>query len=198
MYIFVKRVFDIVFSLIGLIFLLPLFFIVAIVIKLDSRGPVFYSQTRIGKQRVPFTLYKFRSMVVGAEERLKDLQDQNKRYGPAFKIHNDPRVTRFGRFIRRTCIDELPQLLNILKGEMSFVGPRPPLPEEVKRYNAYQKKRLEIKPGLTCYWQISNRDMTFNKWVMLDIMYIQKKSIIEDVIIILKTFTVVFVHLGDR
>lgn len=190
-YLFVKRFADIVLSLTGLIVLSPVFLIVAVAIKLDSKGSVIYSQTRIGKNRVPFTMYKFRSMCVDADDRLNDLQDLNERDGPVFKIRNDPRVTKVGFFIRKTCIDELPQLVNIIKGEMSIVGPRPPLPNEVEQYTPYHMQRLSVTPGLTCYWQISDRDMTFDEWVDSDTRYIRKRSTLVDINIVLKTVLII-------
>lgn len=147
----VKRVLDWLLSLMALILLFPLFLAVAVAIKLDSRGPVFFVQTRIGKNGKPFSMYKFRSMCVDAEKQLHKFAAMNERDGPVFKIANDPRVTRVGRFIRRTCIDELPQLLNILKGDMGIVGPRPALPNEVAAYTPHQMLRLQATPGLTCY-----------------------------------------------
>ena len=146
----IKRFFDICLSVAALVVLSPLLLVIAILIYLEDKGPVIYSQTRIGKDGRAFKLYKFRSMCVDADERLRDLQKLNERDGPVFKIRDDPRVTKVGKFIRKTCIDELPQLVNIIKGDMSIVGPRPPLPNEVEQYNSYQKQRLLVVPGLTC------------------------------------------------
>lgn len=196
-YIVSKRIIDIIGSLAGLIFLSPLFLIVAILIKLeDPKGKVFFSQERNGKYPGTFKMYKFRSMVHNAEELLEKLKDQNEQTGPVFKIKEDPRITRVGRFIRKTSIDELPQLFNVLRGDMSLVGPRPPIPREVEQYTTYQMQRLAVKPGLTCIWQVSGRNnIGFNEWVDLDIEYIRKRSLLLDIKLIFKTFFVLF---GDE
>lgn len=188
----IKRFFDICLSTAALVVLSPLLLVIAILIYLEDKGPVIYSQTRIGKDGRAFKLYKFRSMCVDADERLRDLQKLNERDGPVFKIRDDPRVTKVGKFIRKTCIDELPQLVNIIKGDMSIVGPRPPLPNEVKQYNSYQKQRLLVVPGLTCYWQIQKgEETTFDEWVELDLKYIKERSILLDFRLILLTFKVI-------
>lgn len=188
----IKRFFDICLSAAALVVLFPLLLVIAILIYLEDKGPVIYSQTRIGKDGRAFKLYKFRSMCVDADEKLKDLQELNERDGPVFKIKNDPRVTKVGKFIRKTCIDELPQLVNIIKGDMSIVGPRPPLPNEVEQYNSYQKQRLLVVPGLTCYWQIQKgEETTFDEWVELDLKYIKERSILLDFRLILLTFKVI-------
>lgn len=188
----IKRFFDICLSAAALVVLSPLLLVIAILIYLEDKGPVIYSQTRIGKDGRAFKLYKFRSMCVDADEKLKDLQKLNERDGPVFKIKNDPRVTKVGKFIRKTCIDELPQLVNIIKGDMSIVGPRPPLPNEVEQYNSYQKQRLLVVPGLTCYWQIQKGEKTtFDEWVELDLKYIKERSILLDFRLILLTFKVI-------
>lgn len=188
----IKRFFDICLSAAALVVLSPLLLVIAILIYLEDKGPVIYSQTRIGKDGRAFKLYKFRSMCVDADEKLKDLQKLNERDGPVFKIKNDPRVTKIGKFIRKTCIDELPQLVNIIKGDMSLVGPRPPLPNEVEQYNSYQKQRLLVVPGLTCYWQIQKgEETTFDEWVELDLKYIKERSILLDFRLILLTFKVI-------
>lgn len=188
----IKRFFDICISFAALVVLSPLLLVIAILIYLEDKGPVIYSQTRIGKDGRAFKLYKFRSMCVDADEKLKDLQKLNERDGPVFKIKNDPRVTKVGKFIRKTCIDELPQLVNIIKGDMSIVGPRPPLPNEVEQYNSYQKQRLLVVPGLTCYWQIQKgEETTFDEWVELDLKYIKERSILLDFRLILLTFKVI-------
>lgn len=188
----IKRFFDICLSTAALVVLSPLLLVIAILIYLEDKGPVIYSQTRIGKDGRAFKLYKFRSMCVDADERLRDLQKLNERDGPAFKIRDDPRVTKVGKFIRKTCIDELPQLVNIIKGDMSIVGPRPPLPNEVEQYNSYQKQRLLVVPGLTCYWQIQKgEETTFDEWVELDLKYIKERSILLDFRLILLTFKVI-------
>ncbi|MGJ4011338.1 sugar transferase [Levilactobacillus brevis] len=194
MYRVVKRVFDFVASLIGLILLSPVFLIVAIAIKLeDPKGPVFYSQTRVGRQQLPFKMYKFRSMIVNADKLLKKLADQNEVDGAMFKIKKDPRVTNVGRFIRKYSLDELPQLMNVLLGQMSLVGPRPPLPREVAEYTEYDKQRLFVKPGCTGLWQVTLRNSaSFQEMVVLDLRYIKKRSIWFDMYIILKTISVFF------
>ena len=188
----IKRFFDICLSSAALVVLSPLLLVIAILIYLEDKGPVIYSQTRIGKDGRAFKLYKFRSMCVDADEKLKELQELNERDGPVFKIRDDPRVTKIGKFIRKTCIDELPQLVNIIKGDMSIVGPRPPLPNEVEQYNSYQKQRLLVVPGLTCYWQIQKgEETTFDEWVELDLKYIKERSILLDFRLILLTFKVI-------
>lgn len=189
-YLAVKRCFDIVFSLLCIIvFTIPILFVMLLIV-IDSPGasPI-YTQYRVGKNGRVFKFYKLRSMVPEADQMLDSLLDQNEMEGPAFKISNDPRITRVGRVIRKTCIDELPQLWNILKGDMSFVGPRPPLPREVEQYNDFQRKRLSVVPGLTCYWQIQpNRNsLTFDKWLELDLKYIEERNVKTDLMIIFKT-----------
>lgn len=189
-YLAVKRCFDIVFSLLCIIvFTIPILFVMLLIV-IDSPGasPI-YIQYRVGKNGRVFKFYKLRSMVPGADQMLDSLLDQNEMEGPAFKISNDPRITRVGRVIRKTCIDELPQLWNILKGDMSFVGPRPPLPREVEQYNDFQRNRLSVVPGLTCYWQIQpNRNsLTFDKWLELDLKYIEERNVKTDLMIIFKT-----------
>ena len=193
-YIVSKRIIDIIGSLAGLIFLSPLFLIVAILIKLeDPKGKVFFSQERNGKYPATFKMYKFRSMVHNAEELLKHLQEQNEQTGPAFKMTDDPRITKAGKFIRKTSLDELPQLFNVLKGDMSLVGPRPPIPREVEQYNSYQKQRLLVKPGLTCIWQVSGRNnIGFDEWVEMDLEYIKNRNLLLDIKLILKTVKVLF------
>ena len=162
----------------------------------DPKGKVFFSQERNGKYPGTFKMYKFRSMVHNAEELLEKLKDQNEQTGPVFKMKEDPRITRVGKFIRKTSIDELPQLFNVLRGDMSLVGPRPPIPREVEQYTTYQMQRLGVKPGLTCLWQVGGRNsVDFDGWVELDIEYIQKRSLWLDIKLIIKT---VFVLFGDR
>ena len=193
-----KRFFDIVLSLCGLVVLSPLFLITAVAIRLDSKGPAFYSQKRIGKNGKPFKMYKFRSMCVDAEQQLERLAALNERDGPTFKITHDPRVTRVGRLIRKTCIDELPQLINILRGEMSLVGPRPPLPNEVAVYTPYQMRRLGVTPGLTCFWQATKgEDTTFEEWVEMDLKYIRERSLKTDIKILFLTVRVVLLGKGS-
>ena len=195
-YTFLKRTIDILCSLAGLLLLSPVLIVVSILIKLESDGPIIFSQDRIGYKCKEFKMYKFRSMVVNAEELKKKLADQNERSGPMFKMKNDPRVTKVGKFIRKTSIDELPQLINILKGEMSLVGPRPSLPKEVKEFEPWMMERLEVKPGLTCYWQVSGRnDIDFEDWMKLDIKYVRERSFWLDIKLIFKTFFVLF---GDE
>ena len=174
--------------------------IVALVIYIDDpHGSPIFKQIRAGRDGKPFTLYKFRSMYVDAEQRLGELIDENEMDGPAFKIKNDPRITRVGKFIRRTSIDELPQLLNILKGDMSIVGPRPALPREVEQYDEYQMQRLYVSPGLTCYWQIQpqRNNVSFDEWMALDIKYIRERSFLTDWKIIFKTIGAVMRREGE-
>ena len=194
LYSITKRLIDIVGSLCGIILLSPLFLIVAILIKLeDPKGKVFFAQERNGKYPKTFKMYKFRSMVHNAEELLKDLMDRNEQTGPVFKINDDPRITKVGKVIRRTSIDELPQLFNVLKGDMSLVGPRPPIPHEVDQYNSYQMQRLAVKPGLTCIWQVSGRNnIGFDEWVEMDIEYIKNRNLWLDIKLIFKTVGVLF------
>lgn len=197
LYSITKRLIDIVGSLCGIILLSPLFLIVAILIKLeDPKGKVFFAQDRNGRYPKTFKMYKFRSMVHNAEDLLKDLMDRNEQTGPVFKINDDPRITKVGKFIRKTSIDELPQLFNVLKGDMSLVGPRPPIPHEVDQYNSYQMQRLAVKPGLTCIWQVSGRNnIGFDEWVEMDIEYIKTRNLWLDIKLIFKT---VFVLFGDE
>lgn len=189
-----KRLLDVLASTIGLILLAPLFVALAIIIKLeDPKGPVFFSQVRVGKDEKPFRMYKFRSMVSNAEELLTGLLDKNEISGAMFKMKEDPRITRVGKFIRKTSIDELPQLFNVLKGNMSLVGPRPPLPREVAEYTEYDKLRLTVVPGCTGLWQISGRnELSFQQMVELDLQYIERKGILYDIYILLKTVKVLF------
>lgn len=188
-----KRRMDVVLSLAGLALLWPLFLLVAILIKFDSRGPVFFRQRRIGKNGVPFDMYKFRSMVADAERRRQSLQQYNEASGPVFKMNDDPRTTRVGRWLRKYSLDELPQLWNVCKGEMSLVGPRPPLPEEVAKYTEHQLRRLETVPGLTGLWQVSERRhrLPFEEWVRLDLHYIRHWSLKLDLMILFRTVRVI-------
>ncbi|WP_315112809.1 sugar transferase [Clostridium intestinale] len=196
MYSLTKRVIDVLASMIGIILLSPIFFVVAVLIKIDSKGSAIFSQTRVGKNGKEFKMYKFRSMVVNAEELKKKLLAQNEMSGPMFKMKDDPRITKIGKFIRKTSIDELPQLINVLKGEMSLVGPRPSLPKEVEKFEPWMRKRLDVKPGLTCYWQVSGRNnIDFNDWMKLDIKYVEERNIYIDIKLIFKTFFVLF---GDK
>lgn len=191
-----KRVIDVFFSLAGLIFLSPILLLVSLIIKLDSKGPVIFKQERVGYKGKHFYMYKFRSMVVDAEKLKDKLKAQNEMSGPMFKMKDDPRVTKIGKFIRKTSIDELPQLVNVLKGEMSLVGPRPSLPKEVEKFESWMLKRLEVKPGLTCYWQVSGRnDIEFEEWMRLDCKYVENRCTWLDIKLIFKTFFVLF---GDE
>jgi len=194
LYLFMKRLMDIVGALCGLILLSPIFLIVALLIKLeDPKGPIFFKQNRVGKNEKEFGMYKFRSMVTDAEEKLKGLLQHNEVSGAMFKMKDDPRVTKIGKFIRKTSIDELPQLLNVLKGEMSLVGPRPPLPREVKEYTSYDKQRLLVTPGCTGLWQVTERNSVgFKEMVELDLTYIQHRSLWFDVKLMFKTVLVLF------
>lgn len=188
-YFFLKRLFDVLGSIIGLIILSPLFLMVAYKIKKeDSEGPVFFSQQRVGKNGQLFRMFKFRSMCVDAEEKLVSLLEHNEIEGAMFKMKDDPRITKIGKFIRKTSIDELPQLWNVLKGDMSLVGPRPPLVNEVEKYTEHEKQRLIVKPGCTGLWQVSGRNhVGFNEMVELDLKYIKNISFKQDIKIVLKT-----------
>jgi exopolysaccharide biosynthesis polyprenyl glycosylphosphotransferase len=193
-YLVAKRTMDIIGAIVGLILTSIIFLVVAIAIKIeDPKGTVFFSQIRVGKNGKEFKMYKFRSMVSDAEEKLNDLLKYNEVTGAMFKMKNDPRVTKVGRFIRKTSIDELPQLWNVLKGDMSLVGPRPPLPREVEQYTEYDKQRLLVTPGCTGLWQISGRsNVGFKEMVELDLQYIRNRSILLDLKIIFKTVFVLF------
>ncbi|WP_353738869.1 sugar transferase [Collinsella ihumii] len=189
-YRFAKRTFDIVFSLIILVGLSWLFLVIAIAIKLDDpEGPVIFVQTRVGKDGREFRMYKFRSMVTDAEARLVQLLERNEKSGPVFKLHDDPRVTRVGRILRRVSLDELPQFVNVLKGDLSVVGPRPALPKEVAEYTARDRQRLLVKQGLTCFWQVQpdRDDIGFDEWVELDLRYIRECSVVTDLKLIGRT-----------
>ncbi len=189
-----KRAMDFTVALVGLMVLSPLMLLIALAIKLDSPGPVLFRQIRVGKGGRHFVLYKFRSMNKGAEEEKQKLAELDEAEGPIFKIRHDPRCTRVGRFLRRTSLDELPQLYNVLRGEMSLVGPRPPLPSEVEQYEEWHKKRLEISPGMTGLWQVSGRsDLTFDEMALLDIYYQEQWSPALDIEICLRTIpTIIF------
>lgn len=194
-----RRAQDIVFSSIALVVLSPVMLLVALAVYIDDpKGSPIFSQIRCGRNGKPFKFYKFRSMCVDAEAKLDALLQQNEMDGPAFKIKDDPRITRVGKFIRKTSLDELPQLFNILKGDMSIVGPRPPLPREVEQYDAYQRQRLYVTPGLTCYWQIQphRNDLTFDEWMELDIKYMKERSFLVDWKIIFQTVRVVLFGQG--
>ena len=199
-YCFFRRVQDIFFSLLAILVLALPMLIVALIIVIDSPGasPIF-KQKRIGRDGREFRFYKFRSMIPNAEAKLAEVLKDNEMDGPVFKMKDDPRITRFGKFIRKFSIDELPQLFNILKGDMSIVGPRPALPREVEQYGEYEKQRLYITPGLTCYWQIQPKrnDLSFEEWLALDIKYIQERSFLTDWKIIFRTVGAVFKGTGE-
>lgn len=188
----VKRAIDVVGALVLLLLLSPVFLIIVICIKFDSPGVIIFRQKRLGLGGRAFIFYKFRSMCVDAEKSKTKILHLNEVSGPIFKIRNDPRITRVGKFMRRYSLDELPQLFNVLKGDMSFVGPRPPLPDEVEKYEDWQLRRLSVIPGITCLWQISGRSkLSFDEWVELDLKYIESRSIWLDLKILMKTIPAV-------
>jgi exopolysaccharide biosynthesis polyprenyl glycosylphosphotransferase len=193
-----KSMGDIYFSILAVILLIPFFVVIGLSIKLGSKGPVLFKQERIGLRGRKFSLYKFRTMVVDAEEQLKKLQAKNEADGPVFKIKDDPRITRVGRFLRKTGLDELPQLFNVIRGEMSLIGPRPPLEEEVKQYERWQLRRLSVKPGITCTWQIvpDRHDVSFEEWMELDLHYIDNWNLFKDLGLFFKTVKTFFVAGG--
>ncbi|WP_342576215.1 sugar transferase [Solibacillus sp. FSL K6-1781] len=197
LYLVSKRIIDIIFSLLGIILLFPICIIIAFLIKLEDRkGSVIFKQVRVGENGKTFRIYKFRSMITNAEELKLLLVHQNEASGPVFKMKQDPRVTKFGRLIRKTSLDELPQLINVLKGEMTLVGPRPPLPEEVEKYSSYEMQRLRVTPGLTCYWQVNGRsNISFEQWIEMDLKYINERNLFLDIKLIYKT---IFVLFGSR
>ena len=198
-YLFIKRIFDIVASSIGIIFLIPITLIVGLAIKIEDGGPIFFCQERVTKNGKLFKLIKFRSMVINAEALRDSLEKDNEMDGPVFKIKNDKRITKVGHFIRKTSIDELPQLFNIFLGDMSVVGPRPALPREVAQYDDKAKRRLEVKAGLTCIWQVQkNRNsITFDEWMAMDSEYVDNQSILLDLKLIFKTVGAVFTAQGE-
>ena len=193
-----KRIFDVLMSALALIILSPLFLITAVAVWLQDGGKPIYSQIRLTKGGKEFRMYKFRSMRVDAEALLDELMDQNEMTGPAFKMKDDPRITPVGRFIRKTTIDELPQLINIIKGDMSIIGPRPPLPREVAQYTEYQKHRLDVKTGLACYHECMGRSDSndFDEWVESDLKYIRERSFLTDLKVIFLTIKVVLTGKG--
>jgi len=194
-----KRAYDLTVSVTALLLLAPLLVGIAAAIKLDSAGPVLFRQRRVGLNGRIFSMLKFRSMHVDAEARLAELQARNEMSGPVFKMTDDPRVTRVGRFIRKASLDELPQFWNVLVGDMSVVGPRPPIPAEVRRYQRWQRRRLSVRPGITCTWQVSGRNgIDFDRWMELDLEYIDKWSLWQDVRICLKTIPAVLTARGAR
>ncbi|MBU3103149.1 sugar transferase [Clostridium gasigenes] len=191
-----KRILDILGALSGLILLSPILIVVGMLIKLESKGAIIFAQKRVGLNGKEFKMYKLRSMVANAEQIKEKLKSENEMSGPMFKMKNDPRITKVGKFIRKTSIDELPQLFNVIKGDMSLVGPRPSLPNEVKEFEPWMMKRFEIKPGLTCYWQVSGRNnIDFENWMRLDIKYVEDKNFWLDIKLIFKTMFVLF---GDE
>ncbi len=192
-----KRVVDVLGALVAMVVFLPVIMVLAVVIKLESRGSVFYRSTRIGRGGRAFTFLKLRSMVQDADRNKHELKHLNETDGPVFKIARDPRVTRIGRFIRSTSLDELPQFINVLAGDMSLVGPRPPIPEEVSQYEPWQLRRLDVRPGITCLWQISGRSrIGFQEWMRLDLEYIKHQSLALDVKILLRTIPAVLSREG--
>ena len=187
-----KRLLDFGFALAALVLLAPVLAVVALSVKIDSPGPVIFRQKRVGRLGKPFIFYKFRSMEVGAEGAKARILHLNEAEPPLFKIRNDPRITRFGRFIRKCGIDELPQLANVLRGDMSFVGPRPHLPEEVREYSSEQAERLSVMPGITCLWQVSGLTrISFREWIEKDLEYVRRRSFWLDLVIVVKTIKVV-------
>jgi len=196
---FIKRAIDVIVSFLGLVLLAPVFLLIVVAIKLSSPGPVFFKQERNGMNGRKFFLLKFRSMVVGAERMQERLLPLNEMDGPVFKIKDDPRITKIGKFLRKTSMDELPQLINILRGDMSLVGPRPPVPGEVANYETWQRRRLSMRPGLTCFWQIGGRsEICFEDWMKLDLEYIDNWSLLLDLKILLKTIPAVLFGIGAR
>lgn len=199
-YLVVKRVQDIVLSALALVVLSPLLLVIALLGVIDDpRGGAIFTQERVGKGGRRFRMYKFRTMCVDAEKQLEELRQYNESDGPVFKIKNDPRITRVGKFLRRTSLDELPQLVNVLRGDMSIVGPRPALPAEVQHYTSSQLRRLEITPGLTCFWQVHPKryQLTMDEWVELDIKYIQEQCWSLDWLLIFKTVVVMLRANGE-
>jgi exopolysaccharide biosynthesis polyprenyl glycosylphosphotransferase len=195
---FIKYLGDLYFSFFMLILLAPLFIIIAIIIKLDSPGPVFFSQERVGLRGRRFKLHKFRTMIPDAEKVLERLRAQNEMDGPTFKMKDDPRITKVGKFLRKTGLDELPQLYNVFKGEMSLIGPRPPLAKEVEQYERWQMRRLSVKPGITCTWQVvpNRNDVKFESWMKMDLQYIDNWSFQKDIALFFKTIKTFFTASG--
>lgn len=192
-----KRVFDLVVGTAILILLIPIIPAIAIMIKLDSHGPVFFKQDRVGQHGRVFRFYKFRSMHREAEMQKQEIETLNEQEGPVFKIRSDPRITSVGRFLRRSSLDEIPQIFNVLRGDMSIVGPRPHMPSEVAHYQPWHRQRLEVKPGITCLWQISGRShISFDDWMSLDIEYIKQRGFFSDLAIVAKTVPAVMARRG--
>jgi lipopolysaccharide/colanic/teichoic acid biosynthesis glycosyltransferase len=194
-----KRICDVLIAGAALLVVSPMLLLVAALIKITSRGPVFFRQVRCGLHGKPFEMLKFRSMVADAERLRKSLERLNERTGPVFKLRKDPRVTRIGAVLRKYSIDEFPQLINVLRGDMSIVGPRPPLAEEVAKYQGWQLRRLSVRPGLTCIWQISadRHQMSFDEWMYLDLQYVDHWNLLKDVEIIARTIPVVVSGSGE-
>lgn len=189
----IKRIIDLIISILALILLTPIMAIIAYKIKKEDGGPIFYSQIRVGKNGKKFKMLKFRSMIINADQKLDKLMKLNEVDGAMFKMKHDPRVTKVGHFLRKHSLDELPQLINVLKGDMSLVGPRPPLPSEVKKYTDYDKQRLYVTPGCTGLWQATERNnVGFNEMVELDLSYIKNESMLLDIKIILMTIQIIF------
>lgn len=197
-YMKIKRFFDICFSMILIIILIPLWIVIIVVMKIeDFNGPIVYKQERIGLDGSKFIMYKFRSMVVDADSLKCELEQVNEQSGPIFKIKKDPRITKVGSILRKTSLDEFPQLLNIIRGEMSLIGPRPALPSEVEKYSDYQKKRLSVKPGCTGLWQVSGRsNLNFDQMLQLDLEYIENYGALTDIKIFFKTFKIILTREG--
>jgi len=193
-----KKIVDLFGALIGIIVLSPVLILITLLIRFTSHGPAIYKQPRVGLRGRQFELYKFRTMVANADDLRKDLEEQNEADGPAFKIKDDPRITKIGGILRKTGLDELPQLFNILKGEMSMIGPRPPLPEETVQYQRWQLRRLSVKPGLSCFWQIKpdRNNIKFEKWMEMDLAYIDNWSLRLDFVILVKTLKTIFQRTG--
>lgn len=187
-----KRILDALAASMGLLLISPLFALLALAIRLESPGPVFYRSTRVGRRATHFNFLKFRTMVMDAEQMKKDLEHLNEMDGPVFKIEDDPRVTRIGKLLRRTSLDELPQLIHVIRGEMSLVGPRPPIPSEVEQYEVWQRRRLSVTPGITCLWQVSGRNIIgFDEWMRLDMEYINNLGLGLDLKVLLRTIPAV-------
>lgn len=193
----IKKIIDYIISFFALIVSFPIMLIIALAIKIESKGPIFFKQTRVGLRGRKFTMYKFRTMVDNAEKLKKQLEKHNEVDGPVFKIKKDPRITKVGAFLRKTSLDEFPQFLNVISGQMSIVGPRPPIPEEVKQYERWQLRRLSMKPGITCIWQVSGRNnISFEQWMKMDLQYIDNWSLRLDIMLIIKTINTVFKRTG--
>ncbi len=192
-----KRTFDLAVASVALVLLVPIIPVIAAMIRLDSPGPVLFKQDRLGKNGRVFKFYKFRSMHIDAERHKQEVESLNEQDGPVFKVRSDPRITSVGKFLRRSSLDEIPQILNVFRGEMTVVGPRPPLPSEVEHYQPWHRKRLEVRPGITCLWQISGRShLSFNEWMRLDMEYLKQRSFRTDLLILLKTIPAVIARKG--